>query len=233
MAYLVLESSVRTHRKFLAAGPAASWLWVCGLGYCQEGLTDGFIPRAALDFLGVKGAEKLAERLVRAGLWDIAKGGWEVHDYLEHNRSADAVRELMRRRAEGGRKGGRPRKTLEVTPSETLEVINGETLEGNLGLPTAITLPETLSGSSGSSVLPTDQDPDQDPRFARYATMYEVRNHLKAAAHRFIDADEQITESDLADELKTVAAKLRAAYSGREIQTVIDAVRGERQRRHA
>jgi hypothetical protein len=63
--------------------------------------------------------------------------------------------------------------------------------------------------------------------------MYEVRNHLKAAAHRFIDADEQITESDLADELKTVAAKLRAAYSGREIQTVIDAVRGERQRRHA
>jgi hypothetical protein len=153
LAYLVLESSVRTHRKFLAAGPAACWLWVCGLGYCQEGLTDGFIPRTAIDFLGVKGAARLADKLVLVALWDIVAGGWQVHDYLEHNRSSDQVRELMRRRAEGGKLGGRPAKTSKVSEVETLKVIEvPETTE---------TFPETLSGSSvlpsSPSVLPTEK----------------------------------------------------------------------------
>ena len=45
MAWVRIESSVARHKKFQQAGPAASWLWLCGLLYCQEGLTDGVIPR--------------------------------------------------------------------------------------------------------------------------------------------------------------------------------------------
>ena len=54
MAWLKIESSVARNRKFVQAGPAPSWLWVCSLAYCQEGLTDGYIPREALPYLGVK-----------------------------------------------------------------------------------------------------------------------------------------------------------------------------------
>lgn len=112
MAYLKIECSVARNRKFVKAGPAPSWLWVCGLAYCQEGLTDGFIPSEALKYLGVKNAAQLASHLVKAGLWDVVDGGWLVHDYLEHNKSAADVEAIRASRAAGGQLGGRPRKNL-------------------------------------------------------------------------------------------------------------------------
>ncbi len=139
MAYVVLESSVRTHRKMLAAGPAACWLWVCGLGHCQEGLTDGHIADAAIDFLGVRDARDLAVTLVRVRLWDVAEDGWIVHDYHEHNKPADEVRRIMRARAEGGKLGGRPKKTLE------------DNLQGSEVSRKPRNLPRNPSGTSGMS----------------------------------------------------------------------------------
>lgn len=159
MAYLTVETSVRTHRKFLAAGPAAAWLWICGLGYCQDGLTDGFIPETALGFLGVMDPTPLVRTLVEQRLWEPVTGGWRVHDYLEHNKSADEVRELMRKRALGGHKGGRPRKAsrrtskgnLEGSAVETSKVSAEQNLARNPVLPVLPVLP----------VRPTDRD-DRD-----------------------------------------------------------------------
>lgn len=145
MAYVVLESSVRTHRKMLAAGPAACWLWACGLGYCQEGLTDGFIPDAAVVFLGVPDAQPLAEILGRVRLWDRVDDGWQIHDYHEHNKTAEEIRRIMRARQDGGKLGGRPPK-----PDETLE----DNLQGS----EKRNLPRNPSGTSGtsSSSVPTN-----------------------------------------------------------------------------
>lgn len=119
MAYIQVEASVRTHKKFLKAGPAASWLWLCGMGYCQDGLTDGFIPFAALKYLGVESPKPLKSKLVEAGLWDEVEGGWRVHDYLKHNRSSEEIRTTKDRRKAGGALGGRPHKE---TSEETLKV---------------------------------------------------------------------------------------------------------------
>lgn len=146
MAYIVVEASVRTHRKFLAAGPAASWLWLCGLGYCQDGLTDGFIPKSAIEFLGVKGAAKLAPKLVAVGLWEEDRDGWQMHDYLDHNKSAKEIRSVMRRRAEGGVLGGRPSKTSKVS-KENQQGLQTENLTEN---PLLIS-PTGTSGSSGTT----------------------------------------------------------------------------------
>lgn len=128
MAYIQVEASVRTHRKFLRAGPAASWLWLCGIGYCQDGLTDGFIPLEALDYLGVKDPAALVNELVKVGLWDAIDGGWQVHDYASHNRLAADISRLKDRRAAGGFLGGRPLKKPSPKPSR--KTLN-ETLEGN------------------------------------------------------------------------------------------------------
>lgn len=132
MAYMAIETAVRTHKKFLAAGPAASWLWICGLGYCQDGLTDGFIPEAALNFLGVVDAAPLVRQLVQVRLWEQVEGGWRMHDYLEHNKPAEVVREIMRKRRAGGMLGGRPRKQLLEGLPENLEGYPPDAPEGNL-----------------------------------------------------------------------------------------------------
>jgi hypothetical protein len=110
MPWVRIESSVSRHPKFAIAGPAASWLWLCGVAYCQEGLTDGFIPESALNFLGVKNAKPLVSLLVKAQLWEVVDSGWLVHDYLEHNRSAEDVRAIKGKRKASGELGGRPRK---------------------------------------------------------------------------------------------------------------------------
>lgn len=125
MAYVLLETSVPRHLKFLAAGPEASWLWVCGLSYCQDGLTDGFIPDSAIEYLGVKRARMLARLLVSARLWETAPGGWQMHDYLDHNKAAEEVRQIRKRRREGGKLGGRPKKEPSITPTENLEGLHG------------------------------------------------------------------------------------------------------------
>jgi hypothetical protein len=107
MAWMKIETSVARHRKFIAAGPAASWLWLCGLSYCQEGSTDGFIPFDALDYLGVKSPKNLKCKLVVAGLWDEVPGGWKIHDYLEHNRSAAHINGIREERRKNGSEGGK------------------------------------------------------------------------------------------------------------------------------
>ena len=122
MAWMRVETSVARNRKFVKAGPAPSWLWLCGLAYCQEGLTDGFIPTESLAFLGVKNARQLAHHLVSAGLWDEADGGWYVHDYLAYNKPADEIRRVTEERRNGGRLGGRPT-NLQGKPSD-IEKVN-------------------------------------------------------------------------------------------------------------
>jgi hypothetical protein len=89
MAWVKIDDNAPHHKKMLKAGPAACWLWVCGLAYCQKHHTDGFIPAEALPWLGVQGPHKLAGLLGIAGLWHAAENGWLVHDYLTWNDSAE------------------------------------------------------------------------------------------------------------------------------------------------
>lgn len=89
MAWVRIDDNAPHHRKHLRAGPAACWLWVCGLAYCQRLATDGFIPLEAVPTLGVGSWKKLAGFLVTAGLWHKESTGYRVHDYLAWNDSKD------------------------------------------------------------------------------------------------------------------------------------------------
>src|SRR5690606_15926339 len=89
MAWLRIDDRVRTHPKIAQAGPTAAWVWFCGVCYCREHLTDGFIPNAILATLvpGLTAAavRKHATALVRENLWHQVDGGYEVHDFLDWN----------------------------------------------------------------------------------------------------------------------------------------------------
>lgn len=102
--WVKVYNSMPQNPKLLMAGDRAAWLFVCGLCYSNEHLTDGFIPRHALPVVapGVRQPERLAAGLVAAGLWHEVEGGWRVHDYGDHQRSAGEIRE--RRAADAARK---------------------------------------------------------------------------------------------------------------------------------
>jgi hypothetical protein len=64
-------------------------VWVWGLSYCQQHLTDGRIPETALPN---RVALRTATKLVLARLWDAHEaGGYIVHDYLDWNDSREVV----------------------------------------------------------------------------------------------------------------------------------------------
>jgi hypothetical protein len=105
--WLKVDDRVRTHPKTVKAGPAAAWFWFCGICYCREHLTDGFIGDGMIQSLapGVTNGRKLAERLVDAGLWHRTEGGFQVHDFLDWNPTRASV--LEKRAADRARKDGR------------------------------------------------------------------------------------------------------------------------------
>jgi hypothetical protein len=93
MAWLRIDDRVRTHPKIATAGPAAAWLWFCGICYCREHLTDGFIPKPVVPNLAMNLTSpwRHAQRLVEVQLWEDAIGGFQVHDFLDWNPSRNDV----------------------------------------------------------------------------------------------------------------------------------------------
>ncbi len=82
-------------------------MWGCGLIYCQQELTDGFIPAQIIETFGVKAPNKrkVATELCtpkvpgKKPLWKEVEGGYQVNDYLDWNDS----RALVLKRREGSK----------------------------------------------------------------------------------------------------------------------------------
>lgn len=73
------------------------WCW------CARGLTDGVVPAATWQ---KRATAKVRAELTTAGLVEDIGGGVYMHDYLDHQRSADEVVALQKKRAEAGALGG-------------------------------------------------------------------------------------------------------------------------------
>ena len=91
MSWVRIDDRAPEHRKQLAAGPIACWLWVCGLAYAnRQTAHDGIIPSAALPMLGaIPNVSRHAARLVDVGLWDAIDDGYRIHDYNDFGPEAD------------------------------------------------------------------------------------------------------------------------------------------------
>lgn len=117
MTWVKIDDGLPDHPKTAAVGPLGMALHVAGICYAGRHLTDGRIPRRAarrlLDFddladrygLEVDPDDVIAE-LVAAELWLEHPDGFEVHGFLEWNRSkaqVDEIREAAKSRAALGR----------------------------------------------------------------------------------------------------------------------------------
>ncbi|MEU1761328.1 hypothetical protein [Micromonospora sp. NPDC005652] len=99
--------------------PAASWAYVVSICDSAASLSDGHInPRMVARRAGV--GQHIVHALVVQGLWHLPghdcdrcpqprPGRAYVHDYLQHQRSADEVRDLHSKRSAAGRAGAAAR----------------------------------------------------------------------------------------------------------------------------
>jgi hypothetical protein len=91
------------------AGERAELLYVRGLAFCADIITDGHISDTQLTrFVGVgmSDAKKRAEKLVEVGLWERNGTGFNVRNWHKWNLSKAEITEKQRRDAErktGGR----------------------------------------------------------------------------------------------------------------------------------
>ena len=118
------------------AGPDAELLYVRGLAFCAEVLSDGYISdRQLMRFVG-SGLDDVmgrAKTLAAVGLWERADGGYIVRSWLEWNRSRAEItryqeKDAARKRGQAGSEDdsepeppppNRPRGTPKPPPAES------------------------------------------------------------------------------------------------------------------
>jgi len=91
------------HPKVLGTGYAGMGLFVWGLTYCNLQLTDGFVPNGA--WPGMAGAAAAVQALVRAGLWEPAEGGYQVHDYAVYQWTRERIAAEHAQKSAAGKLG--------------------------------------------------------------------------------------------------------------------------------
>lgn len=112
MAWLKLDDQIFLNRKVAQCDTGAKMLYIVGLSYCANQLTDGFIPTGTLPLLaGMAGldwqiAKQSADKLLEVCLWSATAKGWQIPDYLEYNPSREQVLHNQVVRSEAGKRGG-------------------------------------------------------------------------------------------------------------------------------
>lgn len=87
-----IDDKLHASQQARTAGLEAMGLWALGESYCGDQLTDGFIPAWwVIEKVGQRKGVTLADRLVRANLWERsvfgAEKGWNSVDFLDRNKS--------------------------------------------------------------------------------------------------------------------------------------------------
>lgn len=83
-------------------GPLAELLYVRGLAFCAEVLSDGYISDNQLRLfvaVGIPSYSKHADALCKVGLWIREDGGHRVIAWTKWNLSKDEIREKQERDA--------------------------------------------------------------------------------------------------------------------------------------
>ncbi len=104
--YIRVHDGMPGHPKVRGVSDKAFRTLIRAWCYCSEYLTDGEVVSAVARDLGTN---KAWAELVSAGLAELAPGGYWMHDYLEHQRSAAEVAEIKAGRGAGGTLGNHVR----------------------------------------------------------------------------------------------------------------------------
>lgn len=91
MPYFRIDDAWWSHPKTLALSPAARDLWCRAGSYSMQHFTDGLISKQALTVLGAR--PKLCAELVDVGFWEPILGGYQYHDWFDHQDTAENLKD--------------------------------------------------------------------------------------------------------------------------------------------
>jgi hypothetical protein len=80
-----LDTGWHAHPKIMSLSLAAMGLHAWSISYCDYARTDGFVPASC--WPAKAGVAAAVDALVKAGLWEIVEGGYQLHDYVVYNRT--------------------------------------------------------------------------------------------------------------------------------------------------
>ncbi len=119
MTWIKLDDTLPNNPKILPLSDKAFRLYIEGLCYANQYLTDGFLAQAVINRLDNGNA---LEELIVATLWLQTEGGIQIHDYCEHQTSRKVVeekREAVRNRVTRYREKSNAVVTTPETETET------------------------------------------------------------------------------------------------------------------
>jgi len=186
-----------------SGGPSlALHLYVLGISYARQNLTDGFLPASFVSSCGVVSRSSLVAKVLSArgiGLWRKVKGGYQIHDYHEWNPKAATVKEKREtdRRRKALERGGR---------SSNLSTLDTSRTRARAFLKTT------------STTKSTSTDAARRPTFALACVL--MREALQQSWH--LDHDGTLT--NVGEHFKNLCAQRGLAYDGELVRKAYDAV---------
>lgn len=207
MTWFKVDDGLHKHRKRIrlgvnAAGFAAMGLWTIAGSWSSDELTEGWIPDDVLDYLAPGFGRRLAERLVRAGLWHRltrdGEDGHQFHDWADTNPTREEALATSKAKSVGGAVGNHRRWHVErgkVDPTCPYctavpgQLVDRRTDRSSDSVPNRPTrpVPSRKTSPSSPSVDPDDADEAWAQELAWRVTELRrdwlVADVLKALAH--------------------------------------------------
>jgi hypothetical protein len=116
--YITVHDGMPDHPKVEELSDAAFRLLVTAWCWSSRNKTDGQIKAASW---AKRGTAKARLELIAAGLAEETTEGVEMHDYLEHQRSAAEIEALVEKRRLAGSKGGKAKANALASAKQVLE----------------------------------------------------------------------------------------------------------------
>ena len=232
---IYVDEKLVSHPKIYRAGALlgpngaaqALALFIAGLSYAREHLTDGFVPRDFVRSCGLvttpaSVAQVLSSKSVR--LWHRAPGGYQIHDYHRWNKKASEIKEkreherLKKAAQRAARNGGAEHLSRHVSLGDNSWTSRARASTNHDPLSTKT----TSTGTARRLALARDPE---TPTFALACVL--MRQALKRSWHR----DHDGSVANVGEHFKQICAESRLAYDADLVRTAYDAVTVAQRRR--
>lgn len=181
MSWVRIHDGAFDHPKLVGLSDKAFRLWVWGLSYAQQHLTDGRLPLVAIPAR----LKRASADLTQGGLWDQSDGGYAIHDYLEWNESR-AVVQQKRTEARERLAGARERRWGARRDTDRLMVHTTDRLSEHLSQPSENPSHRVSRGVGKDLVFSSEGvqgEPDTAERAGRFVERYgELYAELRRGA---------------------------------------------------
>lgn len=156
--YIKLHDGICRHPKVVGLSDKAFRAYIEALCYCSEYLTDGQIVKS---FAAKIASRRVWAEMAACGLVDVTDSGYAMHDYLEHQRSADQVKQFKEAKRKAGSKGGRAKAAAVAGASPVATNLPEQTPSNAVPETESLTYvrDQTASNSSLRSAQPANSGP--------------------------------------------------------------------------